>query len=72
VSKLHILASRSSPKGETYVRFDWSQGLIAELTEAEYTHAMNTQAPAAGASTGKPRYPSEELGWAGEGDEDAA
>jgi hypothetical protein len=32
-SKFHVIASRSTPRGEVFVRFDWSQGEIEEMGE---------------------------------------
>lgn len=67
VSKFHVLASRSSPRGEAFVRFDWGQGLIEEMTDEEYERAMNAYQPMVG-SKNAPAATDESL-W---GDEDVA
>lgn len=48
VSRFKVLASRSSPRGEALVRFDWSQGLIEELTTDDYDRALQSSLPVAG------------------------
>ena len=55
ISKVKVLASRSGPKGEAFVRVDWSSGTIEEIDKIE-----------AGRATGG-RHDSTHEGW-GEGD----
>lgn len=35
IKKFSVIAQRSGPKLDTYVRIDWGQGMIAEIDEAE-------------------------------------
>lgn len=67
VSTFKVLASRSSPKGESNVRFDWGQGLIEELSQQDFDTLVNNHTPIA--SSGKPA-PSASILW--DDDEDAA
>lgn len=62
VSKFKVIASRSSPKGETYVQFDWGNGLIDELDEAKYEQMLNHQLPMA-TSGGKAKASSLHSHW---------
>lgn len=41
VSRFKVIASRSSPRGEVHVRFDWGQGMIEEMSEVDYERALN-------------------------------
>jgi len=54
VSKFKVIASRSSPKGEAYVRFDWTNGLIEEIRQEDYEKMMNSTMPISGSSQPKP------------------
>ncbi len=51
MSRFKVLASRSSPKGEAYVNFDWSKGLIQEVDQNTYEQMINTQMPIANSSS---------------------
>jgi replicative DNA helicase len=46
VSKFHVLASRSTPRGHVHFRFDWSQGMVEEMDDIEYEQALNNLPPA--------------------------
>jgi KaiC/GvpD/RAD55 family RecA-like ATPase len=37
ISKFHVIASRSGPRKDTYVEWDWDQGLIKEIDEMQFT-----------------------------------
>ena len=54
VSKFKVIASRSSPNGEAYVQFDWSNGLIEEIRHEDYEKMMNSTMPIAGSNQPKP------------------
>ena len=55
VSRFKVIASRSSPKGEAYVKFDWSEGRIEEIDSNAYEEMVNTQMPiSSGGSKPKP------------------
>lgn len=41
VSRFKVIASRSSPRGEAYIRFDWNNGIIEEMKEDAYEEAVN-------------------------------
>lgn len=69
VSRFKVIASRSSPKGEAIVRFDWSQGLIQEISTDDYEQVLNKVYPAAG--TKKAAGPLDAL-WDKEDEESAA
>lgn len=70
VSKFKVIASRSSPKGEVYVRFDWGQGLIEEINSTDYETMLNNQTPPVSSSS-KPKPSSLHSHWEEE-DEGAA
>jgi replicative DNA helicase len=70
VSKFKVIASRSSPKGEVHVRFDWSQGMIEEITAKDYETMLNNQTPPVSSSS-KPKPSSLHSHWEEE-DEGAA
>lgn len=70
VSRFKVIASRSSPKGEAYLKFDWGQGLIEELDQNTYEQMMNMQMPIAG-SPNKAKPSSLQSHW-DEEDEDVA
>ena len=55
ISRFKVIASRSSPRGEAYVRFDWGKGLIEEVEQDDYEQMVNTQMPITGSgSSSKP------------------
>jgi replicative DNA helicase len=68
MSRFKVIASRSSPKGEAYVRFDWGQGLIEEVHHNDYEAMLNNALPAANGSS----KPSSLLTQWEHGDEDVA
>lgn len=70
VSNFKVIASRSSPKGESRVQFDWGKGLIEELDESKYENMLNHQMPVT-SSSGKPKPSSLHSHWEEE-DEDVA
>lgn len=41
VSRFKVLASRSGPKGDIYMVFDWDHGEIRELTPSDYQEATD-------------------------------
>jgi replicative DNA helicase len=61
VSTFKVIASRSSPKGDSFVRFDWSRGLIEELDSATYDALVNNHQPIA--SSGRPNPSSLHAFW---------
>lgn len=71
VSKFKVIASRSSPKGEVHVRFDWSQGMIEEITAKDYETMLNNQTPPVSSSS-KPKPSSLHSYWEEKEDEGAA
>ena len=54
VSKFKVIASRSSPKGEAFVRFDWGNGVIEEINQNDYENMMNSHTPISSSSAPKP------------------
>jgi hypothetical protein len=68
MSRFKVLASRSSPKGEAFINFDWSQGLIEEVDKNTYEQMINNQMPIAN-SSGAPKPSSLHSQW---DDEDVA
>jgi replicative DNA helicase len=72
VSLFKVLAARSSPVGQTLIRFDWTQGLIEELTSADYEAALNNLAPGAAVSGRGGRKAGATTGLMAEWDDDAA
>jgi replicative DNA helicase len=54
VSKFKVIASRSSPKGEAHVRFDWNNGIIEEIKDDDYEQMVNMAMPIASSSAPKP------------------
>jgi hypothetical protein len=69
MSRFKVLASRSSPKGEAYVNFDWSKGLIEEVDHNTYEQMINNQKPIAN-SNSAPKPSSLHSQW--DDDEDVA
>jgi replicative DNA helicase len=69
MSRFKVLASRSSPKGEAYVNFDWSKGLIEEVDHNTYEQMINNQMPIAN-SNSAPKPSSLHSQW--DDDEDVA
>lgn len=65
VSRFKVIASRSSPRGETYVRFDWNSGIIEEMKTADYEAALNNAVPPVGA---KPKASSLQSHWSSDED----
>ncbi len=51
MSRFKVLASRSSPKGEAFINFDWSNGLIEEVDQNTYEQMINNQMPIANSSS---------------------
>lgn len=54
ISRFKVIASRSSPKGEAYVHFDWGNGLIDEVKQDEYEDMINDTLPITSSSSPRP------------------
>lgn len=54
ISRFKVIASRSSPKGEAYVHFDWGNGLIDEVKQDEYDDMINDTLPITSSSAPRP------------------
>lgn len=54
ISRFKVIASRSSPKGEAYVHFNWGKGLIEEVKQDEYDDMINDTMPITSSSAPRP------------------